>query len=187
VSAAAPEVGARRGLPTWFLAGAGLVLLLSRAVIQPSAPMAVLMFGAIGAGSLAGPASRDRSRLRPAAVLAIGIGAVGLIWFATGPPPLVPRGPLLAAVAVNSLAAIAEEAFFRRFLYDRALTRVGAAGAIAVTAVLFAAIHIPIYGTSVFWVDLGAGLLFGWQRWASGTWAVPAATHVFANLLVTLR
>jgi hypothetical protein len=39
---------------------------------------------------------------------------------------------------------------------------------------------------AAFWVDLGAGLLLSWQRWASGTWAVPAATHVAANLLVVL-
>ena len=187
MSAAAREVRVRRGLPSWFLAGAGVGLLLSRAVVQPTAPMAVLMFGAIGLGSLAVPASREQPRLRPAVALAIGIGAVSLIWFVTSAPPPVPRGPLLAALALNTLAAIAEEAFFRRFLYDRAQNRVGAAGAIAVTAVLFAAIHVPIYGPSVFWVDLGAGLLFGWQRWASGTWTAPAATHVFANLLVTLR
>ena len=36
-------------------------------------------------------------------------------------------------------------------------------------------------------VDVGAGLLFGWQRWASGTWTVPAAMHAFANALVVLR
>jgi hypothetical protein len=34
---------------------------------------------------------------------------------------------------------------------------------------------------------VGAGLLFGWQRWASGTWTVPAATHAVANALVVLR
>jgi hypothetical protein len=39
----------------------------------------------------------------------------------------------------------------------------------------------------VFWVDLGAGLLFGWQRWASGGWAAPAITHGAANLMAVLR
>jgi hypothetical protein len=35
-------------------------------------------------------------------------------------------------------------------------------------------------------VDLGAGLLLSWQRWASGTWTVPAATHAAANLAMTV-
>jgi membrane protease YdiL (CAAX protease family) len=35
-------------------------------------------------------------------------------------------------------------------------------------------------------LDLAAGLLLGWQRQATGSWAVPAATHVVANLLVVL-
>ena len=47
--------------------------------------------------------------------------------------------------------------------------------------------HIPSYGLAAFPVDLGAGLLFGWQRWAAGTWTVPAATHAAANLLAVIR
>jgi len=39
----------------------------------------------------------------------------------------------------------------------------------------------------VFPVDLGAGLLLSWQRWAGGSWGVPAATHAAANLLAVLR
>ena len=111
------------------------------------------------------------------------------MWLAgalAGAAPPAATGPLLAAVALNTLAAVAEEAFFRRFLYDRAL-RFGAAAAVCATAALFAAVHVPIYGASAFWVDLGAGLLFGWQRWASGSWISPAAAHAVANLLVALR
>jgi hypothetical protein len=48
-------------------------------------------------------------------------------------------------------------------------------------------VHLPAYGVAALPVDLGAGLLFSWQRWASGTWTVPAATHAFANALVVLR
>jgi membrane protease YdiL (CAAX protease family) len=53
-------------------------------------------------------------------------------------------------------------------------------------AVLFAAVHVPLYGWAALPVDLGAGLLLGWQRHASGTWLVPAATHAVANLLVVV-
>jgi hypothetical protein len=47
---------------------------------------------------------------------------------------------------------------------------------------------VPLYGVAALPVDLGAGLLLSWQRWAAGTWTVPAATHAAANLLaVVLR
>lgn len=85
-------------------------------------------------------------------------------------------------VAVIVIAAIAEEAFFRRFVYDR-LLRHGAAVAIVVSSALFAVIHAPMYGVAVVPLDLAAGLVLGWQRWATGGWSAPAATHVFANLL----
>jgi membrane protease YdiL (CAAX protease family) len=147
--------------------------------------VATLLFGCIAIASLAGPTFRERARLHPAVVVVAGCAAVALAVLGGGAPPPLPPAPL-ATVGLDVLAAVAEEAFFRRFLYDRAL-RYGPAVAAGVCALLFAAIHVPVYGPSVFWVDLGAGLLFGWQRWASGTWAAPAATHAFANLLVNLR
>jgi hypothetical protein len=45
---------------------------------------------------------------------------------------------------------------------------------------------VPIYGVTVFPVDLGAGLLLSWQRWACGSWTVPAATHATANVVMTV-
>jgi membrane protease YdiL (CAAX protease family) len=83
------------------------------------------------------------------------------------------------------LAAVAEEALFRRLAYG-GLERFGAAVAIAGSALLFGLVHVPAYGLAALPVDVGAGLLFGWQRWASGTWTAPAATHAFANALVVL-
>ena len=62
----------------------------------------------------------------------------------------------------------------------------GVALAVGGSAVLFAIAHVTVYGWWVLPIDLAAGLVLGWQRWASGTWAVPAVTHVFANLLVVL-
>jgi membrane protease YdiL (CAAX protease family) len=48
-------------------------------------------------------------------------------------------------------------------------------------------IHVPAYGWPAFPVDLGAGLLFSWQRLSTGRWSVPAATHAAANLLAVMR
>jgi membrane protease YdiL (CAAX protease family) len=86
---------------------------------------------------------------------------------------------------LNALAAVAEEAFFRRLVYG-ALARHGAAFAVVGSAVLFAAVHLTVYGAWVLPVDLAAGLLFGWQRWATDRWTVPALTHVLANILVVI-
>jgi membrane protease YdiL (CAAX protease family) len=87
---------------------------------------------------------------------------------------------------VGAIAAVAEEALFRRLAYAR-LLRFGATAAVVGSALAFALLHVPLYGIEVLPVDLGAGLLLSWQRWASGTWTVPAATHAAAELLAVIR
>jgi membrane protease YdiL (CAAX protease family) len=169
------------------LTAAGLALLVLRVRLlgYPSAPVLfAAIYALVGAASLAAPIGpQDDRRLSPAVALALGVGAMAAATSFSGPVIPVRLGP--EALALNSLAAVSEEAFFRRFLYGR-LARFGAAAAVAATALLFALVHLPAYGPAAFWVDLGAGLLLSWQRWASGTWTVPAATHVAANLLVVL-
>jgi membrane protease YdiL (CAAX protease family) len=167
------------------VAGGALLVLRLRLIGYPSAPV---LFGAIytlvGVASLAVPIGpQDGRRLSPAGALALGVGAMAVATVFSGPVIPVRLGP--QALVLNSLAAICEEAFFRRFLYGR-LAAFGAVTAVAATALLFALIHLPTYGMASFWVNVGAGVLLSWQRWASGTWTVPAATHVLANLLVVL-
>jgi membrane protease YdiL (CAAX protease family) len=132
------------------------------------------------AGSAA-PATSFRAVLP---VLAVGIGAfvVGRALLAGTPPP-VPATAFL--IGLNTLAAVAEEAFFRRLVYG-ALVAAGPVAAVVGSAVLFAAVHVTVYGVWVLPLDLAAGLLFGWQRQATGSWTVPAVTHAAANLLVVL-
>jgi membrane protease YdiL (CAAX protease family) len=118
-----------------------------------------------------------------APVLALGVGAFvlgRLIGGGHAPQPLA-----LKVVALGSLAAVAEEVFFRHFVYD-ALRPAGAALAVAGSAVLFALVHVTVYGWWVLPIDLAAGFVLSWQRWATGSWKVPAVTHVLANLLVVL-
>jgi membrane protease YdiL (CAAX protease family) len=114
--------------------------------------------------------------------LAIGLGGFVIARLLLSTPAAGFR-PWIAVASVA--AAVAEEAVFRRLVYGWALAW-GVPVAIGVSAVLFAAVHIPWYGTGAFWVDLGAGLLLSWQRWASGGWAVPAVTHSAANILQLL-
>ncbi len=116
-------------------------------------------------------------------VLMAGMAAFGLArLLGGGRPPVPARAGYVAAV---TLAAVAEEIFFRRFVYA-VLRPSGAAVAVGGSAVLFAVAHVTVYGWWVLPLDLAAGLVLGWQRWATGTWAVPAVTHVAANLLVVL-
>jgi membrane protease YdiL (CAAX protease family) len=169
---------------------AGLALLAIRPVVAGSfgGPLLVVaILTVLAATSLSAPIAQTTplgASLGPTVVLAIGIGAFVAAAFLPG--ARVPLPTTSAAVLANSLAAVAEEAFFRRLVYGR-LASIGPAAAIAGSALLFALVHVPIYGVAVFWVDLGAGLLFGWQRWASGRWDLPAATHVAANLLAVMR
>jgi membrane protease YdiL (CAAX protease family) len=135
--------------------------------------------------SLAVPlGARERPRLTTARVIAIGVLAFAAATFFVRPQFPLPRGA--EVFALNTLAAFSEEAFFRRLVYG-VLERWGASLAIAGSALLFALIHVPLYGTAAVWVDLGAGLVLSWQRWASGTWTASGATHAAANLLAVLR
>ena len=116
-------------------------------------------------------------------VLAVGVGAFLLGRVVGGghaPQPLA-----LRVVALGTLAAVAEEVFFRHFVYDALLPN-GAATAVLGSALLFAVVHVTVYGWWVLPIDVAAGLILSWQRWATGSWRVPAVTHVLANLLVVL-
>ena len=121
------------------------------------------------------------ARLRWLGSVGLGIGAFGLArWLQASPTLPAPTIPL--AVAGNVLAAVAEELFFRRLMYGW-LLRAGTGAAVLGTAAAFAVVHVPVYGVAILPIDLAAGLLFGWQRWATGSWSASAVTHVAANLL----
>ena len=138
---------------------------------------------AILVASLLVPAVRSSARLHPGVMLTVGLAAVALALLTGGRPM---PAPLIAwALPLTLLAAVAEEALFRRAMYG-ALERRGTLVAIGATALAFALVHVPIYGVAVFPVDLGAGLLLSWQRWAAGSWTVPAATHAAANVVMTV-
>ena len=129
------------------------------------------------------PDGGERRALPSWLVLAVGIGAFAVGRLLSGGIPPVEWA--LRAVALATLAAVAEEAFYRRLAYGVASTA-GPVVAIGASALVFALVHVTIWGWGVLPLDLAAGLLLGWQRWASGGWSVPAATHVAANLLAVL-
>jgi membrane protease YdiL (CAAX protease family) len=112
-------------------------------------------------------------------VTGAGVAACALVRVAL---PGVPLHATALGLAASVAAAVGEEIVFRRGLYG-ALERWGPFVAVVVSALVFGLVHVPMYGWEVVGVDVGAGLLFGWQRWATGGWTSPAVTHVSANLL----
>jgi membrane protease YdiL (CAAX protease family) len=179
------EVATRRDdLAAGAIVVGAVTILLSRTVLvggpAPTLTLSIC-YAAIGAAALMSPVGRSEPLVHPALVLLAGIGAVVGILLIVGPGVPIRFGWTGAPVA--ALAGVAEEALFRRLLYDR-LSRFGPIAAIVGSAVAFALLHVPLYGIAVLPVDLGAGLLLSWQRWASGTWTVPAATHVAAQFLM---
>ncbi|MEP7056019.1 MAG: CPBP family intramembrane glutamic endopeptidase [Actinomycetota bacterium] len=167
----------------------GCALLLARRSILRAGgdPVveAAALFTALGVAGAVWPVPSSR---RAAARVCLSTLAIGIAAFAIGRliggghRPVLPTATMLL---LNSLAAVSEELFFRR-LVQGLLTRRGVVISAAGSAVLFAAVHVPIYGLWVLPVDLGAGALLSWQRAATGTWTVPAVTHLVANLLVVI-
>jgi membrane protease YdiL (CAAX protease family) len=182
-----PPLAARRADP--FVAVAiGCGLLLARPIVRagpaPRLSLTVLYVVLLAAGVMLSP---RRGRLLPVggswpAVLAAGVAAFGLGRVVAG-------GHAAAwardAVALDALAAIAEEAFFRRFAYDALLVH-GERVAVAGSVVLFALVHLTVYGWWAMPIDVAAGLVLSWQRRSTGSWGVPAFTHVAANVLMRL-
>ncbi|MGH2830004.1 MAG: CPBP family intramembrane glutamic endopeptidase, partial [Actinomycetota bacterium] len=167
-----------------IVAGAALLLLRPTTAADPNRAWILgLVYASVLAMSVAPRLQADRPRLHPLVVLAAGAAAVLLVRL--NADRVVPPSRYAVGIALSLGAAVAEEAYFRRLWYA-GLARFGAAAAVAGAAVVFAAMHYPGYGFAAMPVDFGAGLLLGWQRWASGSWTISAVTHGLANLLVSV-
>jgi membrane protease YdiL (CAAX protease family) len=172
---------------TGVAVGCGAAALLLRIALI-GAPGAAVVFAGILVGlaavSIATPVPDETPRSSAATALCVGVATVlaASALFANGIH--LPHGPLAIVLGVG--AALSEELFFRRLVYGT-LAAWHPAVAVVGSAAVFALVHVPLYGPPVFWVDLGAGLLLSWQRWASGDWRASAATHAVANVLAVVR
>lgn len=190
---AIPSADRAADLALWIVVAAGCALFVLRPSLTGRAwtPQVLLagylMLGLVAASA---PVAEATGRsMHPSVVAAAGVVAVvaaAVVAAAAAVGPSFPLPRTAEVLALNSVAAVAEELFFRRLTYG-SLLRFGTLAAIVGSAVAFALVHVPIYGAAAIPVDLGAGLVFSWQRWASGGWGAPAATHVFANLVAVLR
>ncbi len=158
----------------------GCVALATRPPALWRASFVVVAVGAIGAlAPLPAQHTTHRGAAPSIVVVVLGVLAFAVARAITTPLPMSVTAFTAGATIV---AAVAEEIFFRRLVYGW-LASVGEAVAVVGAAVLFAAVHVPAYGARVFPLDLAAGIVFGWQRWATGGWVAPAVTHAAANVL----
>ena len=92
--------------------------------------------------------------------------------------------PALFWIAVVVFAPVFEEIFFRGFLFAGFLnSRVGATGAILLTAVLWALLHATQYGIWELLVILGLGVAFGIVRWRTKSLYASLGMHSLWNLI----
>ena len=97
-------------------------------------------------------------------------------------PWLAPPAAFVPWVAVTILVASAEELVLRGALFDELDGSVGTLAAVLVTSVVFALMHVPLYGWHVVPLDLGVGLWLAGLRLATGGIAAPAIAHAVADL-----
>jgi membrane protease YdiL (CAAX protease family) len=131
------------------------------------------------------PGGADR-RLAGAVVVGTvtGLGLIAVALVDDGRVPVLPGHAAAFApwVVATVLVGWAEEAVLRGTLFDAVEASLGAAGAVVLTAIAFALIHLPAYGPGILPLDLGVGLALGGLRLLSGGVAAPTAAHVVADL-----
>jgi membrane protease YdiL (CAAX protease family) len=122
------------------------------------------------------------------ALALLGMAVAGrLSWAGPAAGPSVGPGAWVAAgfapwAAITVLVATSEELLLRGALFDATERAVGAGVAVVATSLVFALIHVPLYGWHVVPLDLGVGLLLGGLRLVTGGVSAPAAAHTIADL-----
>ena len=179
--------------------GDGVLIALTLAALALAVVVRVLIAGDAGARSVAAGASFGvalsvlsgvvglaRPTLRwPTLAWGAG-GAIALslppLWHRVGHEGAAPGHGFATWAAVVTLVAVAEEVLLRGALFEVVTRHRGENSAVAVGAVAFALLHVPVYGWSVLPLDLAVGVVLGVLRVVSGSVAAPAITHTLADL-----
>ncbi len=97
-------------------------------------------------------------------------------------PSLAPPVAFAPWALITVLVASAEELAVRGALFHALARSVDVLPAALLTSIVFALMHVPLYGWHVVPLDLGVGLwLVGLRLWTGGILA-PAIAHVAADL-----
>jgi membrane protease YdiL (CAAX protease family) len=177
------------------MALAGLVAaLVARIAVAGSAGVRSLPAGLVFAGLLglvAVATAAPLIRRNPASLLRqAGIGLIGAavlclpaaLRHADGAVATLPLHGYLPWALGVTVVAIAEEALLRGTLYTALDERFGTAAALTVSSLAFALLHVPLYGWSVFVLDVAVGFALGTLRAISGSVVAPAIAHTVADL-----
>jgi membrane protease YdiL (CAAX protease family) len=128
-------------------------------------------------------------RVEPRSIF-IGVAGAGVLvagpaWIQVSSGWVQPVAPLSSypgwAVLIVLIAGT-EEMVLRGALFDACTQVAGPSGAVAVTAVAFALIHVPLYGAVALPLDLAVGMWLGGLRLLTGGVAAPATAHILADL-----
>lgn len=117
--------------------------------------------------------------------LAGGTALLALALATRWPGPWLPFDPAPSFVpwaAVTVLVATAEEVILRGALFRALADGAGWVAALLGTSVIFAVLHVPLYGWHVVPLDLGVGLFLGGLRLLTGGTVAPAVAHAVADL-----
>jgi membrane protease YdiL (CAAX protease family) len=144
----------------------------------------VFGLGLLGVGLVGG--CRMLPERRSSVVIGITGGAIlvglALTTRSAQLPWLAPATAFGPWAAVTIVVATAEEIVLRGALFDALDVSHGTAAAVLVTSVVFALMHVPLYGWHVVPLDLGVGLWLAGLRLATGGIAAPAIAHTVADL-----
>ena len=131
---------------------AGMVILLMRPAVASAVgwtvPVVVLVFTAVMVLGLAAPIERQQPQRPTSATPLVAVASVGVLAFAAGRLLSAGHAPVPATaliIGLNTLAAVAEEALFRRLAFGLLLPA-GPGYAIAGSALLFGLAHVTVYG-----------------------------------------
>jgi membrane protease YdiL (CAAX protease family) len=167
-------------------AALGLRVALGGPDTAGSMPAGLVFAVALLAVSVAAGWRIGRPRVSALALGAAGGGALVASWLLARNLPGLELAPLNAGIAIwtplVALVAVAEEVAFRGVLFDAVRDWGGDGAALVATTLVFALIHVPLYGIGSLPLDLAAGLLLGSLRVVSTSVLAPAIAHVVADL-----
>ena len=165
-----------------FGVSVGLRVLVGGDDVARSVP-AGLLFAACLIGLAVGARTHVTASWR-----AVGLGVVGtaILCLPVGLAQLVALKPLHSATGFVSWAlavvvvAGAEELFLRGTLFAEVRSP---AAAVGLSAVLFALLHVPMYGWQAVPLDLAVGVVLGGLRLEAKSVVAPGIAHVGADLV----
>jgi membrane protease YdiL (CAAX protease family) len=171
---------------TGIVAAAALRAAVGAPDTAASMPAGVVFSFALLTVAIAAGWRPGRPAIAAAALGVAGGGALVGAWLISHNAPGIQIAPINAGIAlwtpIVALVAVAEEVALRGALFSAVRPSYGDVAALVVTTLLFAFMHVPLYGIGSLPLDLAVGLLLGGLRIVSGGVFAPALAHVIADL-----